>query len=98
MRQLLFNAVDPRCSDLFASVGKNQARRQNITSYKPHDTLRAPAFAAPRQPCAGHEQAEPPCTHAIQVTVYDNQHMGGFLGVVVHFTNEATAHTDGGVR
>lgn len=30
--------------------------------------------------------------------VYDNQHLGSHMGVVVHFTNEATEYSAGGVR
>lgn len=33
-----------------------------------------------------------------QATVYDDLHMGDFIGVVVHFINQATPHTMGGVR
>ena len=40
----------------------------------------------------------PQCPSGAQVTVYDDEHMGDFLGMVVHFTNEKTAHTPGGVR
>ena len=33
-----------------------------------------------------------------QAAVYDDQHMGDFIGVVVHFVNQPTPHTKGGVR
>ena len=33
-----------------------------------------------------------------QATVYDNQHLGSHIGVTVHFTNEATEHSYGGVH
>lgn len=32
-----------------------------------------------------------------QATVYDDLHMGDSIGVVVHYTNEETKHTPGGV-
>ncbi len=32
------------------------------------------------------------------MTVYDDEHMGGFIGMVVHFTNDKTEHAQGGVR
>lgn len=54
VQHILYNAVDPRCCNLVASLGKNQA------------------------------------------TIYDDQHMGSYIGVAVHFTNEATEHTSGG--
>lgn len=53
---LVFNTLDTQCSNLFATVGRDQA------------------------------------------TVYDDQHMGDFIGVVVHFVNQPTPHTKGGVR
>ncbi|KAK9857210.1 hypothetical protein WJX84_002581 [Apatococcus fuscideae] len=31
-----------------------------------------------------------------QVTVYDDEHMGDFIGMVVHFTNDKTDHAQGG--
>ena len=34
----------------------------------------------------------------IQATVYDDQHLGDFVDVVVNFTNQETEHTQGGVR
>ena len=34
----------------------------------------------------------------VQVTVYDDEHMGDFIGMVVHFTNEESEHAQGGVR
>jgi hypothetical protein len=33
-----------------------------------------------------------------QATIYDNQHLGSHIGVTVHFTNEATEHSYGGVH
>lgn len=33
-----------------------------------------------------------------QVTVYDDSHMGDYIGVIVHFTNTPTEHAAGGVR
>ena len=35
---------------------------------------------------------------AHQATVYDGQHLGSHIGVTVHFTNEATEHSYGGVH
>ena len=33
---------------------------------------------------------------ADQATVYDDSHMGDYIGVVVHFSNQKTEHTEGG--
>lgn len=33
-----------------------------------------------------------------QATVYDDEHMADYLGIVVHFANGQTEHTAGGVR
>jgi WD40 repeat protein len=49
-----FNNVDPECSNLFATVGGDQA------------------------------------------TIYDDSHMGDYIGVVVHFVNSKTEHAEGG--
>ncbi|KAG7672116.1 putative Polycomb group protein FIE2 [Nannochloris sp. 'desiccata'] len=49
-----FNTIDPDCSNLFATVGGDQA------------------------------------------TVYDDSHMGDYIGVVVHFVNNKTEHAEGG--
>jgi hypothetical protein len=37
------------------------------------------------------------CITCMQVTVYDDQHMGDYIAVVVHFTNGKTPHHAGGV-
>jgi WD40 repeat protein len=49
-----FNTIDPECSNLFATVGGDQA------------------------------------------TIYDDSHMGDYIGVVVHFVNNKTEHAEGG--
>jgi polycomb protein EED/COMPASS component SWD3 len=47
-------------------------------------------------------QAEPTCANLFatvgkdQATVYDGEHMGEHVGVVVHFTNTASEHAPGG--
>lgn len=33
-----------------------------------------------------------------QVTVYDDSYLGGYINVVLQFTNEETTETKGGVR
>ena len=55
VHSLCFNLEDRRCSNLFATVGKDQA------------------------------------------TVYDDAHMGDYIGVVLSFENKRAAHTKGGV-
>ena len=55
MHCLCFNLEERRCSNLFATVGKDQA------------------------------------------TVYDDAHMGEYIGVVLNFENKRTQHTRGGV-
>ena len=54
VHSLCFNTTDPDCSNLFATVGGDQA------------------------------------------TVYDDSHMGDYIGVVVHFVNQKTEHAEGG--
>ena len=106
VHQLLFNAVDPRCSNLVASVGGNQVsmtvpsacayttqgcnhrRRACVEASAPVNTQQR-LHMDKRRACA--------CL-AHQATVYDNQHLGSHIGVTVHFANEATGHSHGGVH
>lgn len=105
VHQLLFNAVDPRCSNLVASVGNNQVSMANLSAYASTKQGCKQSQCASVEPSAVNVQqsllinASQVCAClAHQATVYDNQHLGSHIGVTVHFTNEATEHSYGGVH
>ena len=79
---LSFNSVDAECTNVFATIGKNQ-----VGSVASEDnTQLLPQEGRLLDQCL-----------AMQATIYDDLHMGNYIGVIVQYTNIETEHSTGGV-
>jgi hypothetical protein len=103
VHQLVINAVDQCCANLIASVGSKQVCHVVQAGIR---LIEAVATVDAKNGLhAIHGDVYEHITHLTalgslsrKATVYDNQHLGSHVNVVVHFTNDATEHSNGGVH